>query len=131
MAHQGLEKRPAASYFTSTRPKPCSQGDVYSSVPFPLPFAAIDAPLTVVSRDVMVLTRSCDIDFGNGLINVAPLQVMAEAIPKADDATAIRRYDCFHGLMYLPDHGGHPERIVNLEAGQLIRLDVLTKCDVQ
>lgn len=131
MAHAGLEERSTGPYFSATRPKPCSQGDVYSDIPYLLPFEAIDAPATIVSRDVMILTRSCDIDYGNGHVLVAPVEPMTAVIERDEDAIWIRRYDCFHGLMYLPAHDKYPERIVNLEAGQLVRLDVVRKCDTQ
>jgi len=99
-------------------------------VPFTLPATAVDSPPTIVPRDVMILTRSCDIDYGNGLVHLAPLDFFEEAV-KTGDRTDIRKYDCFHDVMYLPAERGMPERLANLAAAQLVALEIVRKCTVQ
>lgn len=126
--HEGAERRPEEKYFAAGRPHPHSQGNLYVRVPFLIPSAEI-AAVTVVSRDVMLVTRSCDLDNAAGLVHVAPLTDLTSL--NQGQVTEIKRYDCFHNVMYLPAEDGLPERLVNFGAVQVISFEALVRCTKQ
>ena len=125
--HSGAEERPTVAYFAVARPKEHSQGNIYKNAPYVMP-ASAGRSLTIVARDVMLVTRSCDLDYGPAAVQIAPVvDVGTRVTPlQIDD---IRKYDCFHDVMYLPTEGGVLERLVNFGAIQSIGMDTLARCE--
>jgi hypothetical protein len=129
LPHAGAEERPTGPYFATARPQEHSQGNLYVNVPYVLQ-ETVGARLRIVARDVMLVTRSCDLDFGAQLVHIASLADVATRVTP-QQVTDLRRYDCFHDVMYLPNEDGLDERIVNLGATQSIPLSTLVLCERQ
>lgn len=130
MPHPGQEPRPADAYFMGARPHAHSQGDIRLQVPYFLAPTTLGADVTVVARDVMLVTRSCDLDRHNRPVHVAPLTTTEARVP-AHLIDELRAFDCFHDCMYLPAESDYAERLVNLAAIQSVTLDVLARCQLQ
>ena len=125
--HDGVEARPDLEYFR-TRTDKTSQGDVFNDVPvyFALPK---DDGGEITAEQAMVLTASCHIDHRTDWLMIAPVVTPDRAGLAEPLLGELREYDCHHRVVFLPEDGERPERIVRLDRQQPISRGVLELCD--
>lgn len=133
MAHPGERPRPTDPYFT-VRHDQLSQGDVFEDVPFFAPPEYADDPWDLESADVMVLTRSCEIDKATdagAVVQIAPVRPLDNAPLTDAQRGTLRDTDCMHRVMYLPAEQEWPERLVYLFQAEPIRKVLLLRAKRQ